>query len=260
MTDLKTKILKKVEEGKVAMIPRWKFVLYSALGIFGFIFAFLALIFVVSLVLFVLSRYGFMYMPLFGFMATLHALKAIPLTLAFVTAILAILVELLARNYAFSFKTPVLTTLGAMLFLALVVAYLLSETTFHDQVRDYLRRNRIDMMSKMYDRPMPPMQHDGYDVLRGEVEEVATSSFIIKLFDGDVVTVVSTTTIPEFIKEDTDVTVLGNFSGSHFELSQILPSPRPPFGGRHHLSPYQGDGKRIPPMHPRGASTTMFVK
>lgn len=87
MNNLKTKILETVQKNNIKMIPKWKFVLYSALGVAGVWFTFLVLVFVVSLIFFVLSRYGFLDMPFFGFMQTVHALGAIPFAL-FCTVVL----------------------------------------------------------------------------------------------------------------------------------------------------------------------------
>ena len=58
MTNLKTKILDTVEKNNIRMIPKWKFVLFSVLGVIGIVFVFLLAVFSFSLVLFVLSKYG----------------------------------------------------------------------------------------------------------------------------------------------------------------------------------------------------------
>lgn len=108
---IKHTILDTLNTKNLKMIPRWRFVSYSILGVLGMIFIFLAAVFVFSLMLFVLSRYGFMYMPFFGFMATVKALSAIPLLLLFATIVLLVLIEIISRQYTIAFKRPLVVTL-----------------------------------------------------------------------------------------------------------------------------------------------------
>lgn len=235
MNNLKTKILETVKKNNIKMIPKWKFVLYSSLRIIGAIFTFLVLVFVVSLIFFVLSRYGFMDMPFFGFMQALHALGAIPFFLFFCTIILLVLIEIIARMYTFTFRRPLMVTLLGITFLVTSCSYIVSQTSAHEYVRDYIKSHHLDMLSRAYDRPAPPNKINGMDVVRGEVVHTSATSATLILFNGEKIvayatTSMGTTTMPQAPKIGEDVVMLGTFVGDDFEIIRIRPSHRGPFG------------------------------
>lgn len=235
MNNLKSKILETVQKNNIKMIPKWKFVLYSALSIAGVWFVFLVLVFVVSLIFFVLSRYGFLDMPFFGFIQTIHALGAIPFAL-FVTAIfLLVLMEVLSRMYTFTFRRPLAVTLLGVTLIVTFCSYLISQTSVHEYVRDYMKSRHLEMFSRAYDRPRPPNKIQGMDVLRGEVLVTSATSATLLLFNGEKVVVYATTsrgttTMPRAPRVGDDVVMLGTFVGEYFEISRIRPAHKGPFG------------------------------
>ena len=238
MNNLKSKILESVKKNNLTMIPRWKFVVYSVTGIVGLVFAFLLAIFVISLILFVLSRYGFMYMPFFGVMATLRALSAIPIVLLLCAVLLLVLIEIISRYYTFSFRRPLAVTLLSITSLAVVVSYIVSETSAHDYLRSYAREHQMHIIERMYERPIPFKSDNGIDIVRGGVIASTPTSTTLELFDGDTVVAYSTTTddggkvfIPHI---GDDVMVFGTFSGGQFIVVELRPVPKTPFGGRMH--------------------------
>lgn len=228
MTNLKAKILDTVKNNTITMIPKWKFILYSTLGIVGIIFSFLITVFLFSLILFVLSRHGFMYMPFFGFMATMHTLKAIPLFLLLCTIVLLIIIELISRSYSFSFRQPLAVTLLLLTTFAAIVSFIISQTGIHEYVREYAMNHHIDPMVRMYDRPIPFRPAEGVDILRGEVVASSGTSTTLRLFDGAIIVAYATTTgtstfmIPSI---GDDVIVFGNFFGEQFQILDIRKAP-----------------------------------
>jgi hypothetical protein len=248
MTNLKTKILESVQKNKVMMIPKWKFVLYSSLGIFGIVFALLLAVFVLSFILFLLSRYGFMYLPFFGFMATMHALEAIPLVLLACTVLLLIVVEVISRYYSFSFRRPLVVTLLAITTGVALISFVISETPVHEYIREYAEDHHIDSVSRMYDRPTPFRGKGMTDVLRGEVLALSATSTTLKLFNGMIVEVYASTTVSKILfvpKVGDDVVVFGSIVGDSFEMVDMRSPPHTFFGG---------------PMHVRGGSHMMNIQ
>jgi hypothetical protein len=235
MTHIKNKILKIVQNNNITMIPKWKFVLYSTFGVAGLGFLFLLLIFIMSLMLFVLSRYGFMYLPLFGFKATLHAVTAIPILLFGVTLVLLCVVEVLTRKYSFSFKKPLSMTLLLITLLALLCSFFVSQTSLHESVRDYARGHHMDFVSHAYDRPFPFERSEGVSVLRGIIVATSSSSLVLEMFGGELRTVYSATTGVPFSLPDVgvDVVVFGSIVDDVFELHSVRLAPRIPFGKKY---------------------------
>lgn len=234
MNNLKTKILDAVQKNNLTMIPKWKFVLYSLLGIVGVVFAFLLVVFVVSLILFVLSRYGFMYMPFFGAAHIFQTIGAVPPLLFFVAVLLIILIEVLSRQYAFSFKRPLLVTVLSVTLLATVVGFVVSETKAHEYVKMYAKNNRIRMMEQMYDRPAPLMRRDGMDVIRGEVLSSSATSTTLKLFNETEIIAYVSATDTMYVPPEVggDIVIIGSMVDDHFMIMRVRDAKSMHFGGR----------------------------
>ena len=248
MTNLKTKILDTVEKNNIRMIPKWKFVLYSVLGMIGIVFVFLLAVFSFSLVLFVVSKSGVMHMPLYGLMTALYALNAIPLLLLLVTIVLLIIIELISQQYSFSFRRPLMVTLLVVTSLAVLVSFAVSQTSMHEYVRDYAKSHRMSMMSRAYERPLPFKNIDGMTVVRGVVEEVSASTTVLRLFDGTLLKTFASTTGTGMMPEvGEDVVMLGSFSGDRFEV-QAIREPGTPFNKGQKSGKRDGSGKELRQM------------
>lgn len=235
MTELKTKIIETLSKGDIKMIPKWRLALYSFGAIFALAFLFLVLIFTLSLIFFILSRYGFMYLPMFGFMTILHTLKAVPLLLLLCTVVLLIVIELISRKYAFSFRRPLAITLLSITTLAVVISFLLSMTSVHEYVRDYAKEHDISLVSNAYKRPLPIMYGSkDMTVVRGSVIDSSTDFVVVELFDGTKVKAYASTTagISQLPLVGSDILLFGNFVGEDFEIIGIKNAPREPFGRR----------------------------
>lgn len=230
MTTIKSTILEFVEKNNITMIPRWKIILYSLLGIGGLFFTFLALVFMVSLIVFVLSKYGFIYMPLFGMGALTESLQALPLLLFICTLALICLVEILARRYAFSFRKPVLITLLGVTLIATFIGFLVALSPLHTEVRSYARDHKIGFVLRQYDRPGP---RDA-TMLRGVVIATTSGAVTIQLFNDATTTVYASTTREQIMLPalGDDVIVFGRMVGGTFEAVGIRQAPRLPFEGR----------------------------
>ncbi len=223
MTKLKTKILDIVSKENITMIPRWKFVLYSALTIMGLFFAFFLAVFAGSLILFVLSKYGFLDLPFFDFLKTIHALNAIPLLLLFTTIFLLVVIEMISRSYSFSFRRPLGITLLVITSCTVIASYAVSRTPVHELIRNYAHDHNIDMMKRAYDRPRPIARGEDMAVLRGVVMNVGSSTVVIRTFDGVNRTIFSTATNPTFkkIEVGADVVVIGKMTDEEFVVTRV---------------------------------------
>lgn len=216
------------------MIPKWKFALYSFLAIVGIVFVFLLATFFVSLVIFLLSAYGFMYMPLFGLAGVLHTLRAVPTLLFLCAVVLIVAVEVLSRNYSFSFRKPFAVTLLLLTTLTLVTSFAVNQTPIHDYVHNYARSHHIEMMENIYKRPLPFKERGGMTVVRGTVIGVDATGTILRLFDGKDITLRASSTeasnIADVVTGD-DVVAVGFFSGGVFDVTVLRDASEMPFGG-----------------------------
>jgi len=232
MNNLKTKILETVHHNNIQMTPKWKFALYSSLGVISIIFAFLVVIFIISLVLFVFSKYGLMDMSFFGFVHIVNMLRAIPILLLLCTIVLLVLIEVLSQQYAFAFRRPLAVTLLAGTSIIVVISFFISQTPLHSYIRDYMKSNNFEMGARAYERPNMLFAGNGMEVLRGEVVGISPTSTMLELFDGTMVVAYplqSGTNTPhqQNLNIGDDVVLLGTFVGSSsgkFEVSRYRPT------------------------------------
>jgi hypothetical protein len=219
------------------MIPKWRFALYTVLAATGLVFTFLGLVFVISFVLFLLTKYGVIYMPLFGFGALLHGLASIPLTLLLLGIILIITTEIAAKNFSFSFKRPVLVTVLLVITVATVAAWFVSLSPLHDSIRAYGRHGTMRNLMHVYDRPMPFSDENGETVERGKVIATSTSGFVLQRFDEGTTSVIigENTRIFAPITISDDVFVFG-VATSGILIAQDIRSSKGPFRQGHHAT------------------------
>lgn len=234
MTELKTKIIESLTRDNIKMIPKWRLILYSFGFVTALLFLFLIVIFTLSLIFFVLSRYGFMYLPVFGFMTIIHTLKAVPLLLLLCTVVLLIVIEVVSRKYAFSFKRPLALTLLFTTSLAVVFSFLVGVTPMHEYIRDYAREHDITVMSDVYRRPLPLRTGGDVTILRGSVLTSSTTFITLELFDGVEVKAYASTSLKGITlpRVDDDVLLFGSFVGSNFVMIGIKNAPNIPFEKR----------------------------
>ena len=234
MTNIKSNILSFVEKNKIHMIPRWKVVLYSLLGMLSLVFTFALLVFIGSLMVFVLSKYGFMYLPLFGLGATLASLQSIPLVLFLLAVMLVIIVEVLARQYDFTMRKPIFTTLLLITLSAIIISFFIALTPIHRDLRQYAKDHNLDFVSRQYDRPVPFGPMKGLTIIRGVVIATSTDTVTIQLFDETTKVVYASTTDEKVVLPETgdDVIVFGQLVDERFEAVRIRPTTRLPFEER----------------------------
>lgn len=237
MNTLKNNILHIVEKNNIRMIPKWQFLLYSMFGMIFALFCFFSLVFIISLLAFLLSKYGFIYMPFFGFQEMIHTLFALPFLLVVIAIVLLFITETLARHYTFAFKKPLFITLLSITGTAAVTGLLVSFTPIHHGIRNFARMHNMGSVMHMYDRPIPFNKESGeLTVLRGLVISTSSQKLIIRLYDESEVEVTGTTTNESNQKPNfnDEVVMLGDMENGVFKARQlrILPPSDDPFDPR----------------------------
>ncbi len=234
MTELKTKIIESLTRDNIKMIPKWRLALYSFGFVVALFFLFLTVVFTLSLIFFVLSRYGFMYLPVFGFMTIVHTLKAVPLLLLLCTVVLLVVIEVVSRKYSFSFRRPLALTLLFTTSLAVIFSFFVGLTPMHEYIRDYAREHDITIMSDVYRRPLPLRASGDITILRGSVLTSSTTFITLELFDGAEVKAYASTSLKDTVlpRVDDDVLLFGSFVGGNFIVVGIKNAPNIPFEKR----------------------------
>lgn len=201
---MRERVLEAIKTGEVAMRPRWHFVLKTILLIVGGVIVVLGLVYVSSLILFVLRQSGVIFVPIFGFRGIGIFLKSLPWILIILVMIFVALLEMLVRRYAFAYRQPLLYSIAGILVVISIGAFIVGQTPLHGQVFRYAEDHHVPVMDPMYRRfirqPIPDMN-------MGEITEFIPVGFIIVSPEEEVFTVQITprTRLPlgaEFSKGD----------------------------------------------------------
>lgn len=161
--------------------------LLSGLLLVGSLAAFLALIFFASFVFFTLDRTGAWFLPAFGARGLWALVSAVPwLVIVAVIAFVACL-ELMALRFRFVYRRPLLYSLGAVLALAIVGAFVVGLTPLHDTFNSLAARSRLPVFGGLY-RSFGP-QHS-HTVHIGTIMAVTSDGFTLSDRQGNIFSVV----------------------------------------------------------------------
>lgn len=151
-------ILSAIQTGKVHMRPRWHFMLKTALLVLSTVLACLAVIYLVSFIIFMLRQNGAWFAPTFG----LHGLRAFLLSLPWVLIALsllcAVILEVLVRRYQFAYGRPLMYSVLGVVALVLAGGLALAFTPMHGGLLKQARNEQLPFAGawyKHFDKQLP---------------------------------------------------------------------------------------------------------
>ncbi len=150
--ELKEKLLNRIKTGEVAMRPRWHFVLKAVLAVTGILLLAIALLYLVSFMLFALRETGVVFAPAFGLRGLLFFVTASPLLLVGLVIVFVTTLEILVRKYAFGYRNSLLYSLMALILVVLLGSFAIMQTPMHDRIADLNRSGHIPMVGELYER------------------------------------------------------------------------------------------------------------
>ena len=182
MNNLKDTILQKIQTGELSMRPRWYFLLqglgfFLATGIVALVVIYLA-----SFVLFVLHQSGVWLAPLFGVAGIVLFVVTSPWLIISCTVFFLVVLHLLVRHYAFSYRRPLLYSLIGIVVTVVAIATLLHGFAMHDMMRDFSRRHDLPGLSPMY-RDFGDRRPPG--VVTGYIESVTKDGCLLRADHGE---------------------------------------------------------------------------
>lgn len=150
MNQILNNIEKLVKENQIKIIPRSHFMLRTGvMSVAGFL-VLLAIIYALSLVIFLARRNG---PPTVGMGDVLFNLDVLPMLIIIFSIVGMVLIEILSRKYTFAYRLPSLVLFLFIIIFVSAVSVLVDRMMFHDRMHDILMRNRFDNLDKMYQRP-----------------------------------------------------------------------------------------------------------
>jgi hypothetical protein len=170
-------ILTAIETGRVKMRPRWYFVVRTTLLIVGVILSVLALLYLASLIMFVLHRTGVWFAPAFGPRGLREFLFDVPWVLVLLVTIFIILVQLLVNRFAFSHARPLMYWALGIIVLVLVGGFIINQTSVHQGLFRQAQNDRLPFGNDFYRKfgSRPPTSN----IINGQITNLQPDGFII---------------------------------------------------------------------------------
>jgi hypothetical protein len=147
---IRDNILKSIAAGQVTMKPKWHFVLRATLLVAGIILAVLALLYLISFIIFILHQTGTWFVPGFGISGISEFLISFPWMIVLVSAIFIVLLEILVRRYSFGYQKPLLYTTVGILALVTVGGFVVAATPLHRSLFDSAREEHLPFGGGFY--------------------------------------------------------------------------------------------------------------
>lgn len=142
-------ILEKIEQGKIKILPHWYYLLKNVLIAVGTVILVLFVVYVASLVVFMMSFGNAAILPRFGWLGVGTVIAAIPWWIALLVIGFLLLLELVVvKQTSFGYRKPVVYSLLLILLFVLATGFAVAQTGLHHRL--YL---------STAERPIPALGH-----------------------------------------------------------------------------------------------------
>jgi hypothetical protein len=152
ISTIKEKVTSAIASGNTHMRPKWHFVLRGALLSLGLILIAIALLYVTSLIVFAFKQTGLIMTPGMGGHGLGVFFSSAPWILIGTTILFIIVLEILARKFAFAYKQPLLLSLVVILGIATIGTFAISQTRMHEFLHERARANMLPGFGSIYQR------------------------------------------------------------------------------------------------------------
>lgn len=236
---IKDGVLKAIADGRVRMRPKWQFITKTVLLIVGAALLTLTVLYLVSLIEFVLRRTGVWFVPYFGPSGYGIFFMSLPWVLILLAAIFMLLLEILVKRYSFAYARPFLYSALAVIFLGIIGGIIIGETPLHERFFDEAENGQLPFAGPIYEyfgqRPS--------NVTIGEITQINSNGYQISLFgdaDDSFAVIVGQQTQappPNSLKVGDVIVILGPRRGSVITALGIQKPSSPPSSRRRLVVP-----------------------
>lgn len=182
---VRDRIMRAIKMGDAHMRPRWHFVLISFLFALGVSCAFLVLLYIASLSVFLLRESGVWFVPSFGLRGWFAFARSIPISHIILIILFIFILEALIRRYSVVYRRPLIGSFIVVAAVIMLGGILIGQTPLHKKIALYAREHRLP---PLFDLPygtstrvaLPP------DLYEGTVVAKENDVLVIEhLSDGD---------------------------------------------------------------------------
>lgn len=181
-TSVKEKVLEVIKAGQAVMRPRWHFVLRAILFCLGVGMVFLSVIFIISLIVFIVRRDGVAQVMGFGAPGAQAFIMSLPWILIGVAVVFIGMLEIMVRQYSVAYRQPLLLSALAVIGIVAIGGMLVASTPLHPELLQQAERHPAVPGMRLYKR----IDNFGYrNVHPGVVDSYTDHGFIIMNHRGE---------------------------------------------------------------------------
>jgi hypothetical protein len=147
---IREKLHEAISSGHVVMRPKWHFVFKTILVAIGAVIVFIALLFFISFIIFVLHSTGVWFIPGFGLAGIYAFLVAAPWLLILPSLAFVLVLELLVRRYEFGYRQPLIYTVLGILGCALLGGTVVAGTSLHKKFARFADDHELPVARDLY--------------------------------------------------------------------------------------------------------------
>lgn len=186
---IREQILSAIKDGRIKMRPRWHFVLQASLLATGGMIVSLAVLYLASFIVFTLRETGAWFVPAFGWRGWYVFLLSLPWLLVLLSILFVVILEILVRHYAFSYRRPLLYSVLGVLFVVVIGSIIIDQARVHDRLFRTARSGRLPFAGPLY-REFGTAQLRM--VHRGQVARITDRGFAIQNIGGEILFIIVT--------------------------------------------------------------------
>ncbi len=179
-------VLSAIKQGDIKMRPRWQFILRTMLAVVGLAILMLALIYLISLILFMMSETGAGFVPAFGSRGWLAFARSLPWLMILLAVAFIIVLEVLVRRYAFAYRRPLLYSMLGIVALSILSGVGVAGTLLHRRISNYAYQHRVPFFDQLYENVEEQQLPEIYP---GQIVQLMQHSFLLEGRRGDTVEV-----------------------------------------------------------------------
>jgi hypothetical protein len=211
-------VISQIKSGNTKMKPKWHFVLQTSLLAIGTFFVSITLLYIASLVIFILKRTGVIFVPLFGFKGLSVFILSLPWILIMLGIAFVVVLEILIKHYSFTYRRPLIYSLMSIVVIMSVGGVGVFKAGVHDSFLKYAEDTKLPMIKSLYrEYGLQRLSN----VYIGNIKEISDDRFVMNdSHDEDIVVIITDDTrLPSKIEleEGDNVVVLGELNGERIQ-------------------------------------------
>ncbi len=177
------KIISKIKKGEIEMKPKFYFLLKSLLVIGILFLIFFSIVFFGSLIIFISQKNNFFILSRMGFLGLQAIIFYFPWYLFLITLFLIVIIEVIAKNFKFIYRKPLIYSFLFIVIIAFVGSIMVNNI-LHEPLFKMAKEERLPIGGRMY-RDIGKIEIE--NIYFGKLLEKKEEYWLMKINDNEIV-------------------------------------------------------------------------